>query len=168
MISFCKYKSTYKSSILKLLASKWEGVSPEEIRQRFEWRYEKNPYSNNSIYIYLACNGEQVVGFRAFVVQFFGIGDNLYKVFSPADAIVDSNYRRMGIFTQLNNFFLDDIQNISNAIVLNTSSNQFSSPANLKQGWMAMDYIHKFGFQINFKFILSQTVKLNKSKMKEN
>ncbi len=167
MISFCKYKSTYKSSILKLLASMWEGMLPEEIQQKFEWRYEKNPYSDNNIYIYLACNGEQVVGFRAFVVQLFKLGEVQYKVFNPADAIVDSNYRRMGIFTQLNNLFLNDIQNISNTIILNTSANQFSSPANLKQGWMPMNYISKFGYQINLRFLLSQTIKLNKNKVKE-
>lgn len=148
MISFCKYKPTYKSAILKLLALIWKGMSPEEIQQKFEWRYEKNPYSNN-IYIYLAFNGWQVVGIRALVVQLIRLGKVEYKVFTPADAIVHPDFRRMGIFSKLNETLLADLQNEPKAIILNTSSNNLSCPGNLKQGWQAMDYVNRYGIKFN-------------------
>ena len=55
-------------------------------------------------------NNEQIVGFRAFVVQLFKLGKVKYKVFNPEDAIVHSDFRRMGIFFKLNEIFLADLQ----------------------------------------------------------
>lgn len=146
---FKKYEFNNKFSLLELLAFKWKHLKTRELKNKFEWRYEQNPYNKNNPFIYVALNGEQVVGFRAFVIQHFMLRNVLYKVFNPADAIVHPDFRRMGIFSKLNEAFLTDLQHETNAIVLNTSSNNLSTPGYLKQGWQSINYCNRYGFKIN-------------------
>ena len=68
---FKKYEFNNKFSLLELLAFKWKHLKTRELKNKFEWRYEQNPYNKNNPFIYVALNGEQVVGFRAFVIQHF-------------------------------------------------------------------------------------------------
>ncbi len=164
---FKKYSTDYKESILELLAFKWNKLTPSVVKEKFEWRYEQNPYSSGQTYIYLAISGAQVVGFRAFVIQHFTLGNTTYKVFNPADAIVHPNFRRMGIFSKLNEFFLTDLEGESNVLILNTSSNNLSTPGNLKQGWKVMDYINRYGFKINLLASLRNLIRLHEGKFKE-
>ncbi len=142
-----KYTLNHKASLLQLLVYKWENLTTEKIKEKFEWRYEKNPLTKNEPCIYVTLDNDKVVGFRAFVIQKFIFNHKTYRVYTPADAIVHPNYRRMGIFSKLNNIFLEDIKNQENTLILNTSSNQFSSPGSIKQGWNEMNYINKFGYR---------------------
>lgn len=146
---FEKYTSHHKSSLLQLLAFKWDGMNDSEIKEKFEWRYEQNPYSGGKLFIYIALNDEQVVGFRAFVIQHWILRETLYKVFNPADAIVHPDFRRMGIFSKLNKVFLADLQHEMSTVILNTSSNNLSTPGYLKQGWQSINYCNRYGFKIN-------------------
>jgi len=153
-IVFTQYTPQYKDSLLSLLSLKWDGLSTAEIKEKFEWRYEHNPHNSNKPCIYVACKDNQVIGFRAFVVQHFSFNGVLYKVYNPADAIVHPNYRRMGIFAKLNDTFLNDLQGEEKSLIFNTSSNQYSSPGNLKQNWQAIHYVNRYGykFSLNLRF----------------
>ena len=166
-IVFTQYTPQYKDSLLSLLSLKWDGLSTAEIKEKFEWRYEQNPHDSNNPCIYVACKDTQVIGFRAFVVQHFSFNGVLYKVYNPADAIVHPNFRRMGIFSKLNEFFLTDLEGESNVLILNTSSNNLSTPGNLKQGWKVMDYINRYGFKINLLASLRNLIRLHEGKFKE-
>ena len=164
---FKKYTLENKISLLQLLAFKWTYLTYAEIKEKFEWRYEQNPYNDRRPVIYVALNNEQVVGFRAFVVQLFKLGEVQYKVFNPADAIVHPDFRRMGIFSKLNETLLADLQNESKAIILNTSSNNLSTPGYLKQGWQVMNYVNRYGIKLNL-FITLKYLFLHKKKNKKH
>jgi hypothetical protein len=151
-IKYEHYKEENKNSLLNLLSQMWVNLSASERKDLFEWRYEKNPHQDRP-YVYLALDGDRVAGFRAFVVQVFLLRGKEYFVYSPADAIVDINYRRRGIFSKLNNAFLNDllIHKKEHAIILNLTSNAYSTKGYLKQQWQATNGM-KF-FYYNFSSI---------------
>jgi|SRR5690625_453208 len=132
----CQYNKLYKTSVLDLLKHMWQNNEEEQIRRKFEWRYEQNP-DQNIPYIFIALDKEsKVVGFRAFVVQEFCKGAIRIKIFNPADAIIHPKHRRKGLFSKLTNALIELISNEEkNAIVLNLSSNTESTYGYLKLGW---------------------------------
>ena len=148
--SIVKYSPEYKESLLGLLKIMWKDLKESEVREQFEWRYERNPY-HHSPYIYLAVVDAKVVGFRAFVLQLFTLKKSIYQVFSPADAIVHPDYRRKGIFSTLNDFFLKDLAEtgMKNALIVNLSSNKYSTPGYLKQGWQETDGLKFYAFRVS-------------------
>jgi hypothetical protein len=149
-ISFEKYSHKHKDRLIDLLQYMWNSLNYSEIKERFEWRYENNPYTSNP-FIYISLHNENLVGFRAFVVQHFVRKNKLYKIFNPADAIVHPDYRRKGIFSELNKLFLNDInaKYPNNSIILNLSSNRYSTSGNLKQGWEKTNAMNKYAYKIS-------------------
>lgn len=51
-LAFEKYRPDHKSSLLQLLAFKWDDMSNSEIKEKFEWRYEQNPLTKDEPCIY--------------------------------------------------------------------------------------------------------------------
>ena len=150
----------------------WTGLDEVDRLIRFEWRYIKNPYKDRP-FIYVALDGDKIVGFRAFVCQLFIIDGKEYKVLSPADAIINPEYRRRGIFSKLNNLFLQDISSdgYEDFIILNLSSNKFSTPASLKLGWQKADglknYMYRFSAINFFKTYLTNNKQITSSNSKK-
>ncbi len=141
-----KYSTEYKKDLLDLLKFLWTHLDQPDQKEFFEWRYEKNPYTQDP-FIYIAIHNQKVVGCRAFVVQRFVYGKSKeIKVFSPADAIVHPQYRRKGILSRLNKAFFEDKANFypGNKLILNLSSNQYSTPVCLKQQWKETNGIKSF------------------------
>jgi hypothetical protein len=149
-IKIVKYSTIHKLKLIDLLKYMWINLDENARLDRFEWRYENNPYQEKP-FIYLAFNGEKLAGLRAFVVQRFCLKGINYMVFSPADAIVHPDYRRMGIFTKLNAAFLEDIDNsyLENSVILNLSSNKYSTSGNLKQGWQKTNGSKKYSLKVS-------------------
>lgn len=171
-IEFRKYKSEDKQGIKSILSIMWDNLDKNEVSERLEWRYFNNLYQKEP-FIYIALDGEKIVGFRAFVCQLFSLKGNTYKILSPADAIINPEYRRMGIFSKLNDIFIDDISSTKDAkyIILNLSANEKSTPGNLKLGWVATDglknYLYKFSLLNTLKVLFSNKKhnnQVNKSK----
>jgi hypothetical protein len=165
-IKFEKYSGKHKDNLLEMLQLLWKELNENEIKERFAWRYEHNPLSIGKPYIYLALNDDIIIGIRAFVFQKFINNKKTYNVLTPADAIVDPNYRRMGIFSKLNDFFLKDLNssNLKNVLILNLSTNQYSFAGNIKQGWEKLRCSIKFGYKISVKNIFNYTFGGLKSK----
>lgn len=152
-IIFVKYTCSFRDAALQLLSQLWMHLKPEEQKACFHWRYEQNPYAKNAL-IYLAVDGDKVIGFRAFVEQTFISGASLpIKLFTPADAIVLPAYRRQGIFYALGVAALNTIRESTNeqCIVVNLSSNEYSTPANIKHGWLATNGIKRFAIKVSLK-----------------
>jgi hypothetical protein len=170
-IKILKYSRSYKHSVLELLKYMWKNLKDEEIDEKYEWRYNRNPYSGEN-YIYIAISGEKVIGFRSLVAQKFIFKGEYIDVFSPSDTIVHPDFRRMGIISQLNKKCTDLIYNsypAKSTILLNTSTSTNSMPVYLKQGWEKTIYKKKNGFKICFRNMLKS--KLNRSSLfddKEN
>ncbi|MDG5801034.1 hypothetical protein QA597_11745 [Marinilabiliaceae bacterium ANBcel2] len=141
-IKYFEYTPNYRDQVIKLLVE--QGMTEE----KFTWRYERAPYSNKSL-LFLATFKDRVIGFRGLVQQKFKSESQTINVFSPCDAFVDKGFRRIGLMTHLNMFMIDKIKDEfgSESIILNLSSNEYSTPGYLKQGWVSMDamkqYLHK-------------------------
>ncbi len=150
-LSFVKYSPVYKEAALELMGHLWSHLSKEDQKQLFEWRYEQNPYAD-SPHIYLAITGKAVVAFRAFVMQpFFHAKTGRLTTFTPADTIVHPKYRGKGLFKALNSFFLKDISNdlTGETFIFNLSSNEESTPVNIRQGWQATNGLKRFALKFS-------------------
>lgn len=164
-VRITKFSIQYKQDTINLLQHMWSDLTKEERTKRFEWRYEKNPFSDQPK-IFIAISNDKVVGFRAFVVQNFVIKEQLVKVFSPADAIVNPDFRRMGIFKNLNDRFIEMIKNEyskEECLILNLSSNQYSTPGCLKHGWSKTTDIKKYAYKVYVTNLLRTKLFKNKT-----
>lgn len=149
MYRFVEYNENYDSGVLTLLGSKWKTLTPDQVIQRFRWRYINNP-NFHKWHIKIALYGEEVIGFRAFVIQPYFFNDRIINVYKPADAILDENHRRKGLFSKLNLDLIETIcvKDINLKVVINLSSNHLSTPAYLKLGWLSTKNIIGFYFRI--------------------
>jgi GNAT superfamily N-acetyltransferase len=149
-IKIVKYELSFKQKLLNLLAFMWKDMDDSLRRAKFEWRYENNPYTTSPI-IFLAIDDEKVVGFRAFVLQKYIVKNESFSTYSPADAIVHPDYRRRGLFSRLNEAFIKFLteSKIRNGIVLNLSSNQYSTPGYIKQDWQKTNGSKKYGYRFS-------------------
>lgn len=156
-VSIVKYSSVHKQAALELLAHLWTHLSREDQKDLFAWRYEKNPYSDSPC-IYLALTGNTIIALRAFVMQpFIHPETGRLLTITPADTIVHPDYRGKGIFRALNDAFLKEVSSDfkEQAIIINLSSNEESTPANIKQDWQATNGIKRFALKFSLSAYLT-------------
>ena len=148
-IKIKKYSKKYKSRLIELLEFLWENPDESERIKKFEWLYENNPYQKEP-FIYVALDDEKLVGSRAFVPSDFIVDGNIIKTFCAADAIIHPDYRRRGIFSQLQSALIQDIRSqfSDNCIIIALSSNQFSTPGHIKLGLQQTNGIKKHCYKI--------------------
>lgn len=147
----------YKINEFKYICKKSSEINKEEIenyiitfnkifhlnynKEWFKWKYIDNIYGDS--YIVMVYNNEsEMIAIRGFWRN--DIYDNM-KSFQPVDTGVLKEYRRMGIFTQMNKIVL---QNIKNELVYNFP-NHNSLPGYLKLEWkLECKYNLHIGFDL--------------------
>ena len=128
---FSKYTPLYRKQVITLLNKEWN--YPENY---FKWKFEDNPYSPEVVCYIILYKGV-VIGFRGFIRINFKINNNTIPMLHLADGYIDINHRRKGLFLKLNKFAIKDIINNTKIILLiSLSSNNYSTPSYLKQGWV--------------------------------
>ncbi len=149
------FSEKYKTSLIKLLGYMWKSLSEDQIKEKFEWRYELNPFQEEP-FIFLATDeSDNVVGFRAFVVQNFCLQNNRVKIYNPADAIIHPHHRRKGLFSKMTKTLIETVTaNDDRGIILNLSSNEKSTPGYLNLGWIRTNGIKKYGYRVSVKNFL--------------
>lgn len=165
-IKIKKYSKNYKSRLIELLQFLWKNPDESERIKKFEWLYEKNPYQKEP-FIYVALDDEKLVASRAFVPSNFTVDGSIIKIFCGADAIIHPDYRRRGIFSQLQSALIKDIRTLfpEKCIIIELSANQASTPGLLKLGLQQTNGIKKSGYKISLFNYLK--VKLFKRKESE-
>lgn len=156
-----EYSKEDKNSIINLLGYLLHGSNERERIELFNWRYEENPYKKKDL-IFLAYSGSVLVGFRAYLVQYFFILDKKLTVISPADTIVHPDYRRRGIISMLNKQSLDLINSEypSDSILLNTTTSKNAMPTYLKYKWQPCSNKNKvYGYRFSILNILKSLLK---------
>ncbi len=147
---FIPYEVKFKNDIINLLAEIWGG-SYERNQLRFENKYEKNPYDKN-IYAILALVNNKVVGFRGFVPTRWQCNKEEIWILLVAEAIVNKNYRRKGIFKGMTLKAIEFLQGSKFMYFLNLSANLKSARGNLQLGWREFETktYHRFtnGFSL--------------------
>jgi len=159
-ISIESYSPKYKDQVIDLLSILWSNFTLKEKRRRFEWRYEKNPYTESPL-CYVALNEDKIVGFRAFVTQKFRFKGENYYFGTPADAVVHLEYRRQGIFSNLTKLAFEDVLEKDKLdYFLSLSSNEKSTKGNIKAGFRPFGQREKMYYISPFRLVKNR-LKLN-------
>jgi GNAT superfamily N-acetyltransferase len=108
----------------------WLGDSEEDAF--FAWKHERNPFGPSPMWV--ACDGDRVVGFRTFVRWEFLSDQRPVRAVRAVDTATDPEYQGRGIFTRLTLAALDELRNEGVDAVFNTP-NSNSLPGYLKMGW---------------------------------
>jgi hypothetical protein len=146
-IRITEYSQKYRDQVISFLKHKWSNISYQQRYDLFAWRYEKNPYVNEPL-IYIALYNDEIIGVRAYVVQKFVYNKLVFNVASAADAVVHPSFRNMGIFSKLNKYSVNHINDNYELYkiycILNLSSNELSTHLNLKHGWKPLGIKHNY------------------------
>ena len=111
-----------------------------DVSQRFlEWKHVENPFGPSVMWV--AVDGEQVVGFRAFLRwEFVGVDGAVVRAARAVDTATDPDYRRQGLFRSLTLDALDALRADGVAFVWNTP-NATSLSGYLTMGWQEIGRI---------------------------
>lgn len=157
-ISVKEYLPEYKDSVITLLGHLLKDLNERERTELFEWRYERNPYQKKQIML-LAFSENLLVGFRAYLIQYFCISGKQITVISPADTIIHPDYRRLGLISMLNKKSLDLIYSEypENSVLLNSTTSKNAMPSYLKFDWYPCSHMNKV---YGYRFSVNNTFKL--------
>ncbi|MCC6453183.1 MAG: GNAT family N-acetyltransferase [Acidobacteria bacterium] len=110
-------------------------------REFWEWHYLKNPYTDtNNLPIWIALDGEKIVGHLAAIETEIRVGDETHKTIWILDLIIDENYRRRGIAKRLVGL-AEDFRSIR----LGINTHEQKSPELLEaRGWKIVASIPRY------------------------
>lgn len=113
------------------------GLDKETNIRYFQWKYEKNPHFSEPVG-FVATYEEKIVGFRGFFVTKWKLGseDKTLLLLSSSDVCVHPNHRRKGLFKAMTKLAVNENANKSFNGYVNLSSNQKSTPCDIKMGWV--------------------------------
>lgn len=157
-ISVKEYLPEYKDSVITLLDHLLKDLNKRERTDLFEWRYERNPYQKKPIML-LAFSENLLVGFRAYLIQYFCISGKQITVISPADTIIHPDFRRRGLISMLNKKSLDLIYSDYpvDSVLLNSTTSKHAMPSYLKFDWYPCSNRNKV---YGYRFSVNNTLKL--------
>lgn len=114
----------------------------------WHWKHFSNPFGPS--YVRVACGEDgQVVGMRAFMRWEFKTGDRLLKAVRAVDTATHPGYRRIGIFSNLTQEVIGDVQSAGVDVIFNTP-NQDVLPGYLKLGWRHVIKVHPLIKVLNY------------------
>jgi predicted N-acetyltransferase YhbS len=124
-----------RAAILQLGARTLEWLGDAQEGAFFAWKHEQNPFGESPMWV--ACDGNQVVGFRTFMRWEFTVDGRLVRAVRAVDTATDPEYQGRGIFTRLTLAALDELRDEGVEMVFNTP-NSNSLPGYLKMGWLVV------------------------------
>lgn len=100
----------------------------------FIWNFKhvNNPFGKSLVYV--AQEGDMIVGVRAFMKWQWKLGDKVYNAFRAVDTATHPDYQGKGIFKKLTLRALEAAKDDGDEFIFNTPNNQ-SRPGYLKMGW---------------------------------
>lgn len=132
---FRKYRHEDKEQVLTLLGNALWHFPYEERLAYFNWKYEQNPYTESPLG-FVCVDGDKVIAFRGYMLQPLRLAGKSFFCAASGDTVTDSSYRRMGIFTRMTKYSLEELEKDSRILVVtNSSSGKTISKGLLKLGW---------------------------------
>ena len=130
-----KYGPEFRNQILGLQAHLW-GKDLALNSRYMEWKYEVNPYLNVPM-IYVAMNGDKVVGMRGYFGALWQIGQpgTKHVVLCAGDLVIDPQHRSRGLFRQLSNFAVADLSRLGHKLVFSLSVSPITFLGSLRMDW---------------------------------
>jgi len=163
-----KYQPKFKEQLIDFLGTgmSWLELSKKERMELFEWKYEKNPYTEKPL-CFLALHDDKVVGHRGFVVQKFQLKKNEHLFAIPGDSMVHTDYRRLGIFSDLVEFSNRDIiYNSDVDLFLSLSTTKATTEATKRYGYVPVGErkkLYRFSIKNIFKYRYNDGIDLNET-----
>jgi GNAT superfamily N-acetyltransferase len=98
----------------------------------FHWKHFENPFGASPMWV--ALDGNRVVGFRTFLRWRFRRLDALVSAVRAVDTATDPGYQGRGVFTRLTLGAIDELCDEGIDLIFNTP-NRTSQPGYIKMGW---------------------------------
>jgi GNAT superfamily N-acetyltransferase len=122
-------------AVLELLRASMEREQDRRFEALFRWKHEENAFGASPMWV--ACDGERLVGLRVFMRWEFSRGDATLRAVRAVDTATHPDYQGRGIFTRLTLGALPDLTEEGVDFVFNTPNDK-SRPGYLKMGWRAL------------------------------
>ena len=123
------------AALLELLRSSMGRDQDPRFEALFRWKHEQNAFGPSPMWV--ACDGERLVGLRVFMRWEFTRGAAAFRAVRAVDTATHPDYQGRGIFTRLTLGALPDLTDEGVDFVFNTPNDK-SRPGYLKMGWRAL------------------------------
>jgi GNAT superfamily N-acetyltransferase len=128
-----------RPDVLRLLSQSLHWVPNELFERFFRWKHEENPFGASPMWV--ACDGTDIVGFRAFLRWEFDHPDRrVRRAVRAVDTATHPDYRGRGVFRRLTLHALGQLRDDGVDFVFNTPNEQ-SRPGYLKMGWRVIGHL---------------------------
>lgn len=134
MFEFANYKREYKQEVLLLLKVLWKTKDISSCEKYFGWKYESKDVDSKA-FVVIDKNLNRIVGFRGLVDFSYRLLNERIVVSVYSDAIIDVEYRRKGLFKELNSYAEQQVEHHGGSILLMAiSSSKEVVESHLKNG----------------------------------
>lgn len=134
------YQASDQPAVLELMRQALgETATLQRTADMWQWKHLISPFGAS--YVLVACDGDRVVGMRAFMRWSFKVGGNTIRAVRAVDTATHPDYRRMGIFSRLTSQVVEDVRADGAHFIFNTPNNDVL-PGYLKLGWRQVARIH--------------------------
>jgi hypothetical protein len=150
-INIRKFRDEDKSQVINLLNRNFKMQEHLKVKRDLEWwnwKYDQNVFGESIIYV--AEINRTIIGVRPFWPWKLKNDGREISCYQPIDAVVDKEYRGIGIFSELTTKALQD-NSIKSSLIFNFPNEQ-SIGSNIKLGWR---FVGKLHWYIKIKKIIS-------------
>ncbi len=124
-----------RPAIIELCRSSLGWGDDPRFEQLFSWKHDQNAFGPS--YMWVATDGDRVVGLRAFMRWEFVRGGEVLRAVRAVDTATHPDYQGKGLFTAMTMHGLDEVKADGIDFVFNTPNDQ-SRPGYLKMGWQVV------------------------------
>jgi predicted N-acetyltransferase YhbS len=143
-----RYQPSDLEAVLELMRrSLGETATLQRTAAMWRWKHLTSPFGPS--YVRVACDGDKVVGMRAFMRWGFKAGGQRLRAVRAVDTATHPDYRRMGIFSRLTSQVVEDVRADGAHFIFNTPNNDVL-PGYLKLGWRQVARIHPMLKVLNY------------------
>jgi GNAT superfamily N-acetyltransferase len=130
-----KYKAELKEEVISLTRLFWSEDSNLN-RSYFEWKYERNPYTETP-HLYMGLHQGKVVGMRGLLGARWEVdfSDNAAVILYAGDLIIHPNHRNKNLFSKIMQAAYDDAFEMGHDYVLNLTASPVNFVASMATGW---------------------------------
>ena len=121
-----------RQAILELCRSSLGWSDDPRFDELFSWKHDQNAFGPS--YMWVATDGNKVVGLRAFMRWEFVRGGEILRAVRAVDTATHPDYQGKGLFTAMTLHGLDIVKDDGIDFVFNTPNDK-SRPGYLKMGW---------------------------------
>jgi hypothetical protein len=131
-----RYRPEHEPLVARLQTLLWS-PDPELNARYLEWKYERNPWADDPPRIYLAMQGDRLLGMRGFFASRWEVGSARRTVAIPLadDLVLRAESRNAGLVTRIMAVALSDLAEAGFDYVFSLSAGMVTLLGSLSMGW---------------------------------